>query len=153
MIAWPPPKENSDSGAKTRKMKMNRLSIGRLSLRCEILKAEAQWRKREDDGNHRPTQEADSDEDGPGDDPRNDLANVARKLHGQLKHHADADGDHAGHHVAHQSRRSKLRIQNAEDEDDDERRSDEPKHADDSAKPALELLADIKRHVDGIGAG
>src|SRR6185503_4110688 len=133
MTAWPPPKENSDSGAKTRKIVSQPLSMRRALSCCEQLEADAQGCKRENDRNHRPTENADRDEDRGRNDGGDDPPDVARELHAELQHHADADRDETGHDVAHDSGRTEARIDAAENENDDEGDADQTEHANDAA--------------------
>src|SRR3990167_7206725 len=90
MIACPPPKENSDSGANTRMRPSSRLSMAGLRLEVE-LEADAQGREHQHDRDHRPVEHADRNEDRGRDDGGNDTANVTRELRAELEHHGDAD--------------------------------------------------------------
>src|SRR5258708_9205761 len=93
MIAWPPPKEKSDKGAKTRKMPRSRLSMPGFFARKIDFGGNAQRREDEHDRDHRPAQHAHCDEDREGKERRDKTPYVLRQLRPKLHHHADVDRD------------------------------------------------------------
>src|SRR5487761_55794 len=152
MVAWPPPMDRIESGAKTRSNASALRSMAWFPFRKER-QADADRNQSQQYGNHRQPQYPYEGENRHRGQRR---CEITRQTPSHLDAHGergpDTRGRESGENEVHRGEVAKPAIQIAEAENHTESGDDHTEHGSGSAHRAAQLETDVERHIDPVGA-